>query len=132
MRKQMNGCLMATLVLSSGLLIGHAQAENNLWSKPAVRQGALGAAAGAALGVMSDRTSVGKGAATGAVVGVGTGLMTQSKYLKDKPVLRNAAQGAVIGTGASYATGRNKLEGAALGAGAGVGYRYLKQYIDKR
>lgn len=107
-----------------------AFAQDNLWRKPAVRQGAIGAAVGAGAGVLSDRTSVGKGALTGAAVGVGTGLLTQSRYFHDRPLMRNAAQGAVIGTGASYATGRNKLDGAILGAGAGAGYHYLRKYLD--
>lgn len=75
---------------------------------------------------------MGKGAVTGAAVGVGTGLMTQSKYLRDKPLLRNASQGAVIGTGAGYVTGGSKLKGAAIGAGGGAGYHYVKKYLDKR
>ncbi len=109
-----------------------AMAESDLWRKPAVKQGAIGAAAGAAVGALSDRTSVGKGAVTGAAVGVGTGLLTQSKYFRDKPLLRNTAQGAVIGTGAGYATGRSKLDGAVLGAGGGAGYHYIKKYMDRR
>lgn len=119
------GCLLAA---SSNVAV---QAED-LWKKPVVKQGVVGAAAGAALGALSDRSSLGKGAVTGAAVGVGTGLMTQSKYLKDKPLLRNTAQGAVIGTGAGYVTGGSKLKGAAIGAGSGAGYHYVKKYLDKR
>lgn len=105
---------------------------DNLWSKQPVRQGAIGAAAGAAGGILSDRVSVGKGAATGAVVGVGSGLLTQSRYFNDRPLLRNALQGAAIGTGTSYATGSNKIKGAAVGAGAGAGYHYIRKYMDDR
>jgi hypothetical protein len=115
-----------TTVLTSGAF------ADDIWRKPAVKQGAIGAAAGAAVGAFSDRSSVGKGAITGAAVGVGTGLMTQSQFFRDKPLLRNAAQGAVIGTGASYATGRSKTNGAVLGAGGGAGYHYVRKYLDRR
>lgn len=104
---------------------------DNLWSKPIVRQAAIGTAAGVAAGALSDRTSVTKGALTGAVVGVGTGALSQSRYLDDKPLVRNALQGAVIGTGASYATGASKTKGAVLGTGAGAGYHYIRKMLDK-
>ncbi|WP_303674668.1 YMGG-like glycine zipper-containing protein [Vampirovibrio chlorellavorus] len=119
------GGLLASTMTTSAL-------AEDLWKKPVVKQGVVGAAAGAAVGALSDRSSVGKGAVTGAAVGVGTGLMTQSRFLRDKPLLRNAAQGAVIGTGASYVTGKSKVKGAAIGAGGGAGYHYVKQYLDKR
>lgn len=123
------------LAILAGLLVSalstRAMAED-VWRKPVVKQGVVGAAAGAAVGALSDRSSVGKGAVTGAAVGVGTGLMTQSRFLRDKPLLRNAAQGAVIGTGASYVTGKSKVKGAAIGAGGGAGYHYVKKYLDRR
>ncbi len=126
---------VAALTILGGLLASsmHTSAlAEDLWKKPVVKQGVVGAAAGAAVGALSDRSSVGKGAVTGAAVGVGTGLMTQSRFLRDKPLLRNAAQGAVIGTGASYVTGKSKVKGAAIGAGGGAGYHYVKKYLDKR
>jgi hypothetical protein len=119
------GCLLVSSLSASAL-------AEDVWRKPVVKQGVVGAAAGAAVGALSDRSSVGKGAVTGAAVGVGTGLMTQSRFLRDKPLLRNAAQGAVIGTGASYVTGKSKVKGAAVGAGGGAGYHYVKKYLDKR
>jgi hypothetical protein len=109
-----------------------ASFAEKLLDKPVVKQAAVGAAAGVAVGALSDRASVGKAAATGAIVGAGTGLASQSKYLKDKPLLRRTVQGAVIGTGASYATGRDKTTGAVVGAGTGAGYHFLKQYLDKK
>ncbi|HEY9746071.1 MAG TPA: hypothetical protein V6C99_07625 [Oculatellaceae cyanobacterium] len=107
-------------------------AGDSLLNKPVVKQAAVGAAAGVAVGAMSDRATVGKAAATGAVVGAGTGLMSQSKYLKDKPLLRRSLQGAVIGTGVNHATGRDKATGAVVGAGSGAGYHFVKQYLDKK
>jgi len=106
--------------------------SEKLLNKPIVKQAAVGAAAGVAVGAVSDRATVGKSAATGAVVGAGTGFLSQSKYFKDKPLVRRSLQGAAIGTGASYATGRDKTTGAVVGAGSGAGYHFLKQYLDKK
>lgn len=103
-----------------------------LQKKPILKQTAIGAAAGAAVGALSDRASLGKATATGAVVGAGTGVISQSQLLKHKGMVRNALEGAVIGTGASYATGRSKVKGAVVGAGAGAGYHLLKEYIDDK
>lgn len=104
---------------------------DNLIHKPAVRQAAIGAAIGAAGGLLTDRTTVGRGAVTGAVVGAGSGLLTQSRYFRYRPLARNTVQGALIGAGTGYATGReNTLKGALLGAGAGAGYHYVRRYLD--
>lgn len=128
--KQKTGLLM--LVVLAASTVTPAAFARDFWDKPAVKQGVVGAAAGAAIGGLSDRSTVGKGAVTGAAVGVGTGLLTQSKTLRDNPLIRRSAQGAVIGAGASYATGRSAGSGAVLGAGGGAGYHFLKQYLDKR
>lgn len=103
---------------------------HSLWSKPIVRDAAVGTAIGVGAGMLTHQTSVGRGAITGAVTGAGMGAVRQSKYFQDKPLLRNTAQGAILGTGASYATDSNRLRGAALGAGAGAGYHYLRKYMD--
>ncbi|MCE3235536.1 MAG: hypothetical protein K0Q50_1716 [Vampirovibrio sp.] len=105
-------------------------AEDSLWSKPFVKQAAVGAAIGAGAGVLSDRTSVGRGAVAGGLAGAGTGALSQSKYLRNKPLLKNTLQGAVIGTGTSYATRSDKVTGAVLGAGAGAGYHYIRKYMN--
>jgi hypothetical protein len=85
---------------------------------------------GAGTGLLTDKTSVKKGALAGALTGAGTGAISQSQYFKDKPLLRNTAKGAVIGTGTSYAIGGSKVKGAAVGAGAGAGYHYVRKYMD--
>lgn len=128
-----NGVIKMGLVLTTLLsMVSASYADDSLWSKPFVRQAAVGAAIGAGAGVLSDRTSVGRGAVAGGLAGAGTGAISQSRYFEDRPLLRNAAQGAVIGTGASYATGSDKLKGAVLGAGAGAGYHYIRKYLDDR
>jgi hypothetical protein len=97
-----------------------------------VKQAAIGAAVGAAGGALSDRTSLGRGAAAGALSGVGTGLVSQSRFFQDKPLLKNTVQGAIVGTGAGYALGTSPLKGAAVGAGGGAGYHYIRRYFDQR
>jgi len=104
----------------------------SLWSKPIVHDAAVGTAVGVGAGMLTHQTSVGKGAVAGAVSGAGVGAVRQSKYFNDKPLVRNAVQGAILGTGASYATDSSRLKGAALGAGAGAGYHYLRKYIDDK
>lgn len=105
---------------------------HSLWAKPVVKQAAIGTAIGAGAGLFTHKTSVGKGALAGGLTGAGTGALSQAKYFKDKPLIRNTLQGAVVGTGTSYATDSNRLKGAAVGAGAGAGYHYIRKYIDDR
>jgi len=104
----------------------------NLWNKPVVRDAAVGSAIGVGAGLFTHKTSVGKGAIAGGLAGAGTGALRQSTYFRDKPLVRNTLQGAVIGTGASYATDSNRLKGAAVGAGAGAGYHYIRKFLDER
>ncbi len=128
----------ALLALLSGVMPFNttmAQAESGDWrlsQHPVAKQAAVGAAVGVGAGILSDRTSVLRGAAAGALTGTGTGLVSQSRYFQDHSLLRNTAQGAIVGTGASYALRRDKLKGAAVGAGTGAGYHYLRQYLDDR
>jgi len=99
--------------------------------KSILKSTAIGAGVGAATGLFSDRSNLGRGVATGAVTGLGTGLISRSHYLNDKPLLRNSLEGAAIGTGASVATHRSAGKGALVGAGAGAGYHFLRQYLEK-
>jgi hypothetical protein len=132
MKIALKSLTVSALAVSLMTTAVQASFAEKLIDKPMVKQAAVGAAAGVAVGALSDRASVGKAAATGAVVGAGTGLVSQSKYFKDKPLLRRSIQGAAIGTGASYATGRDKATGAVVGAGSGAGYHFIKQYLDKK
>lgn len=103
---------------------------HSLWAKPVVRDAALGTAIGVGAGMLTHRTSVGKGALVGALTGAGTGAVSQSKLLRGKPLVRNAVEGAVIGTGTSYATDSSHLKGAAVGAGVGAGYHLVKKALN--
>lgn len=131
-----NGLAALTLAAIIGTIPAGAFAEQGIleraWAKPMVKHAAVGAAIGAGAGVLTDRTSVGKGALAGGLAGAGTGAVSQSTYLRDKPLVRNTLQGAIVGTGASYATGASKGKGAVLGAGAGAGYHYIRKYMDDR
>lgn len=125
---------LATIGSTSGAFAANQSdwSWRGLWDKPIVRDAAVGTAIGAGAGVLTHRTSVGRGALAGALTGAGTGAVSQSKYLKGKPLVRNTLEGAVIGTGASYATDSSRLKGAAVGAGAGAGYHYIRKYLDER
>jgi hypothetical protein len=97
------------------------------------KHAAVGTAVGAGAGVLSDKTSVGRGAVVGGITGAGSGIVGKMDYLRDKPVLRNAAQGAVIGTGAGYALRSSRVKGAVIGAGSGAGIGYVREHMnDKR
>ena len=88
---------LASLALVTGLSMApaaFAHQNNDDWSfgnlmkKPIVKQAAIGAAVGAGAGVLTDKTSVGRGALAGGLTGAGTGAVSQSRYFGDKPLLR--------------------------------------------
>ncbi|MEB3288045.1 MAG: YMGG-like glycine zipper-containing protein [Vampirovibrionales bacterium] len=126
--------LLAT-VLMSLMAPNIAQAEvkdqaRSAWRNPIVKQAAIGAGVGAATGVLTRESSVWKGAGVGALAGAGTGAVDSSRTLRDKPLVRSTAKGAIIGTGAAAVTNRGKVKGAAVGAGAGAGTHFLKKWWD--
>lgn len=123
--------LTAVAAMAALGMMPMAQAEQVWYKKPIVKQSAIGAAAGVAAGALTDRVSVGKGALTGAVVGAGTGYMSQNDTLARKPLLRQTLKGAAIGAGTGYATDYGTLKGGLIGAGAGAGYHYVRKYIDR-
>src|ERR1044072_4583879 len=99
-----NKSAIAALTMASvaGLAIPSAHAAewgdlDNLIRKPVVKQAAIGAAAGAAGGLLSDRVAAGRGILAGGIAGAGSGLLSQSRYFDDKPLVRNALQGGIIG-----------------------------------
>jgi hypothetical protein len=107
-----------------------AQKTKDAFKNPIVKQSAVGAAVGLGAGMLSREGSPLKGAGIGALVGAGTGLMDTSTTLKNKPLLKSTAKGALIGTGAGAVMGTSKLKGAALGAAAGAGAHFIKDYMD--
>jgi hypothetical protein len=92
---------------------------------------AVGAGAGAATGAISKESTVGKGAVVGAVTGVGVGATETLGILKDKPMLKRGIQGAITGLGASTILNKNKVGGAAIGAGAGIGTELIEKSIKE-
>ncbi len=106
--------------------------DRSLMRNPMVKQTAIGAGVGAAAGALSRETSVVKGAGIGALTGLGTGAIDSTGVLNRRPLVRSAAKGAVIGTGASAVMDRSKMKGAAVGAGAGAGYHLIRDYMNNR
>ena len=101
-------------------------------TKNVIKQGAIGAGLGAILGGVSREGSAVKGAGIGALSGAGTGVIDNADSLQGRPIIRNAAKGAVVGAGVSGATNGSLIKGAAVGAGAGAGYQLLRDYLDDR
>lgn len=93
---------------------------------------AVGAGAGAATGAISRESTVGKGAVVGAVTGLGVGATETVGVLKNKPLLKRGIQGSITGLGASTILNKNKLGGAAIGAGAGVGTGLIEREIKRK
>lgn len=108
--------------------LGHKTLDY-LKAHPVVRDSAVGAAAGIGASALSGESSLLKGAGVGALAGAGTGLVSSSKLLHGKPLVKSSAEGAIIGTGASTIFGKSKLKGAAVGAAAGAGAHYLRKYV---
>jgi hypothetical protein len=100
------------------------------WKNPVVKQAAVGAAAGAAASLLTDRSSLLKGAGIGALVGAGTGYIDKSNTLGNHPMAKSALKGAAIGTGLGAISGRGSVKGAVVGAGAGAGIHYIKDLLQ--
>lgn len=113
-----------------------AKVKTYLQSHPKVRKAAIGAgigtAGGAAVGLLSGRGVV-RGAAIGAGTGATVGAVSGSKTLKNHPYMRSMAEGSIGGAGLSLAMnrghneGKRTVEGAALGAAAGLGAGFFKK-----
>ncbi len=104
---------------------------SNAWQNPVVKQAVIGGAVGAAAGIFSDRSSVGRGALVGAMTGAGTGLIDRSNVLSNHPVARTALKGAAIGLGTSAVMRTSGVKGALVGAGIGAGAQYVKDYMNR-
>ncbi|MBK8189409.1 MAG: hypothetical protein IPK79_03070 [Vampirovibrionales bacterium] len=100
--------------------------ERPLLHNPIIRQSLIGAGVGAVTGAVSRDGSLVRSAGVGAVTGAATGAIDYTGVLDGRPMVRRAAKGAVIGTGASAAMRRDKLKGAVVGAGAGAAYHLIK------
>jgi hypothetical protein len=92
-----------------------------------LKGGLVGAGIGAGAGLLTGR-SVGRTALVGGGVGAGVQATRNSRYLRNHPVTRTAAYGALTGAGAStvLGDGRGLGKGALWGAGIGAGVGLLK------
>ncbi len=130
---------LSAVVVALALLAGQtiAQAEpmsataKKNWKTVGITT-AVGAGAGAATGAISKESTVGKGAVVGAVTGLGVGATETVGVLKNKPLLKRGIQGAFTGLGASTILNKNKVGGAAIGAGAGLGTGLLEREVKKK
>ena len=93
---------------------------------------AVGAGAGAATGAISKESTVGKGAVVGAVTGAGVGAVEAVDSLKKKPLIKRGIQGAITGLGAATILNKNKVGGAAIGVGAGIGSELIEKEIKSK
>lgn len=86
----------------------------------------VGAGAGAVTGLLTGK-GVLRGTAIGAGTGAGVGLLQSSHTMKRHPVVKDIAQGTLIGGGLGLAasrgrgTGRRTFKTAAAGAAVGLG-----------
>ena len=122
-----------TLVLAQSVSLAgtgiSAKAKKN-WKTVGITT-AVGAGAGAATGAISGKSTVGKGAVVGAVTGLGVGATETVDVLKRKPLLKRGIQGALTGLGASTILDKNKLGGAAIGVGAGIGTGLIEKEVKR-
>lgn len=89
----------------------------------------VGTAAGAVTGLVSGR-GVLRGAAIGAGTGAGVGLIHTSPTMKRHPIVRDVAEGSLVGLGVGAAAsrkGKRMLQGAGVGAAVGLGVGLLKE-----
>jgi hypothetical protein len=101
--------------------------------KSAARGAGIGTAAGAATGLITHK-GVMRGAAIGAGTGAGVGLIHSSNTMKRHPLLKDTAEGSVVGTGLMLAAnrhhaGKSALEGGGIGAAAGLGVGLFKNKL---
>jgi hypothetical protein len=118
-----SGLLLSLFVTNSGF------AESNVTVRNVVKQSAIGAGLGAATGYVSGESGLLRGAGLGAITGAGTGIVGSSSTLRNKPLVRSTAQGAIIGTGAAAITRKSKAKGALIGAGSGAGWHFLRSWL---
>lgn len=133
MKKYALSSLLVASVLFAGISPSGAEVRREVrdaWGNKIVKQSVIGAGVGAGVGAISGESSILRGAGIGALSGAGTGLVDSSRTLRDKPLVRSTAKGAIIGTGASAVTRRSVAKGAAIGAGTGVGAHYLRKWWD--
>lgn len=97
---------------------------------PKVKSATVGAGVGAGVGAVTGLVTgrgVLRGTAVGAGTGAGVGLLQSSHTMKRHPIMKDIAQGTLIGGGLGLAasrgrgTGRRTVKTAAAGAAVGLG-----------
>ncbi|MBX3076997.1 hypothetical protein KF913_24015 [Candidatus Obscuribacterales bacterium] len=102
---------------------------------PKVKSATIGAGVGAGVGAVGGLVTgkgVLRGAALGAGTGTGVGLLQSSETMKRHPVMKDVAQGTLVGAGLGLATHRGHgtakktTQTAVAGAAVGLGVGLLK------
>ena len=102
---------------------------------PKVKSATIGAGVGAGVGAVGGLVTgrgVLRGAAVGAGTGTGVGLLQSSQTMKRHPVMKDVAQGTLVGAGLGLATHRGHgtakktTQTAVAGAAVGLGIGLLK------
>jgi hypothetical protein len=115
----------------------HTSATKKFFNEhPKVKSATIGAGAGAGVGAVTGLLTgrgVLRGAAVGAGTGAGVGLIQSSTTMKRHPIMKDIAQGTLVGTGVGlaanrgYGTGRRTTQTAVAGAAVGLGIGLLKE-----
>lgn len=99
----------------------------NLWGEPLLKKGIIGAGAGFGAAAIAEKNLM-TGSVVGVGVGLGWGVLDDSKTLEHRPLLKSMSKGALAGVGASAVTGGlGALPGAAIGAGIGAVNHYVQK-----
>jgi hypothetical protein len=118
---------------SSGTGVGHY-----LKTHPKVKGAVIGTGAGAGAGALTGLISgkgIARGAAIGAGTGAGVGILQGSKIMQRHKLVKDTAQGSLVGLGLSMAATRGhgsgkKVAGAtAIGGALGLGAGFLKDKL---
>lgn len=100
----------------------------DIWRSSFIKKSIVGAGAGLGVAALAERNLL-RGSLIGAGVGASLGVMDNSPYFNQHPLVRHTSKGALIGVGAAAATSAAALfPAAAVGAGIGAGIHYVKSH----
>jgi hypothetical protein len=110
----------------------HLKSSTYFSQHPKVKAATIGAGVGAGAGALTGlitHKGVMRGAAIGAGTGAGVGLVQSSRTMKRHPIIKDVAEGTLVGGGLGLAgsrQGRTAVKTAGVGAAVGLGAGLLK------
>lgn len=113
----------------------HANEQGFFTRHPKVKAATVGAGVGAGAGALTGLVThrgVARGAAIGAGAGAGVGLVQSSDTMKRHPIIKDVAEGTIVGGGLGLAGGRRHgtaVKTAGVGAALGLGVGLLKNKL---